>query len=243
MLAIAAAACQQPKRVTTKQQAANGPQVRATVVAIRTTIQPSNKTYDHSLMIANKRARSGDEVDSWRLFDLDKKTVTYVDDVAKTYRNASFAEAEKQHRAAYALPAAAELPRAQWLASGAKRTVAGVEATQALVKMGSYQRELWIGRHPQIPDELFAIMRATEPAPSPTANVARAVDDALLELRGFPMLDHAELPFGDKKMVVEHTVLRVEQKDVPATWFNVPGAYQDVTPRPKAPAASRRRAS
>ena len=60
--------------------------MRATVVTIRTTLQPANKNFTHSLMIANNLARSGDEVDAWRLFDLKKKQVTFVDDIAKTYR-------------------------------------------------------------------------------------------------------------------------------------------------------------
>jgi len=45
-----------------------------TVVTIQTTIQPANKTYTHTLVIANDRARSSDEVDEWRLFDFREKT-------------------------------------------------------------------------------------------------------------------------------------------------------------------------
>jgi hypothetical protein len=238
VLAIAVA-CGQPKQ-TMKPAAAGGPQVRATVVTIRTTIQPANKTYTHALMIANGRARSGDEVDAWRLFDLQKKQVTFVDDIARTYRTVPLDVLAKRHDVAFEARHDPQLPRAQWIASGAKRVVAGVEATQALVRMGAYQRELWIGRHPSIPDELYAVMRVSETAPSPIAGVADAVDDALVKMRGFPMSDHAELPYGDaKKLVVDRAVVSVEQKDVPASWLNVPANYRDLT----APAASRRPAS
>ena len=48
----------------------NVPKIRATVVTIQTTLQPQKKSYTHALVIAEGRARSGDEVDSWRLFDL-----------------------------------------------------------------------------------------------------------------------------------------------------------------------------
>ena len=59
------------------------PKIRATVVTIRTTLQPQNKTFTHTLVIANGHARSGDEVDVWRLFDLRNKQVIFVDDLAK----------------------------------------------------------------------------------------------------------------------------------------------------------------
>jgi hypothetical protein len=205
---------------------AAGPSVRATVVTIRETLQPSNKSYTHALMIANNLARSGDEVDAWRLFDLKKQQVTFVDDIAKTYRVASLEALTKEHRDAYAKPAAPELPVAQWIASGAKKTIAGFEASQSIVRMGGYQRELWIADKSPIPPQLLAMMRASEPAPSPVAGVLHAIDEALLKVHGFPVADHAELPFDDKKLVVDRIVEKVEQKDVPASWFVVPRDYR-----------------
>jgi hypothetical protein len=219
-------ACQKQNIVTPKT---GGPQVRATVVTIRTTLQPANKNYTHALMIANNLARSGDEVDAWRLFDLNKQQVTFVDDIAKTYRVASVAALTKEHREAFAKPAPPDLPVAQWIASGAKKTIGGFEATQSIVRMGGYQRELWIAEKTPIPAQLFAMMRASEPAPSPIAGVARALDEALLKVRGFPVAEHAELPFDNKKLVVDRTVEKVEQKEVPSSWFTVPRGYRNVT--------------
>lgn len=219
------------------------PAVRGTVVTIRTTVLPANKTYVHALMVANNLARSGDEVDQWRLFDLKKQQVTFIDDIAKTYRVASLAAVTKEHRDAYGKQPPPELPVTTWTATGAKKTVNGFEATQAIVKMGGYQRELWIAEKLPVPAELFAFMRASEPAPSPIAGVAHAIDEALLKVRGYPVSDHAELPYdNNKKLVVDHAVVRVEQKNLPASWFAVPRGYRDVTPV-TAPAASRRPAS
>lgn len=238
IVAIALAiGCQEPKQAVSH---AGEPQVRATVVTIRTTIQPSNRNYVHALMIANGLARSGDEVDAWRLFDLKKQQVTFVDDITKTYRTSSLDAVTKEHRDAYAKPPAPELPVAQWIASGEKKTISGFEATKSMVKMGGYQRELWIAEKSPIPAELFAFMRASDPAPSPIAGVARAVDEAMLNIRGFPVADHAELPFDNKKLVVDRTVVKVEQKDVPASWFRVPIGYRNAT---TTPAANRRPAS
>ena len=92
------------------------------------------------------------------------------------------------------------------------------------------------------PAQLFALMRASEPAPSPVAGVAHAIDEALLNVRGYPVSDHAELPYDNRKLVVDHAVVKVEQKELPASWFAVPRGYRDVTPA-TAPAASRRPAS
>src|SRR5438093_12571440 len=49
---------------------AQEPQIRATVITIQTTLQPGNRSVLHDVVINDKRARSGDEVDAWRLFDL-----------------------------------------------------------------------------------------------------------------------------------------------------------------------------
>ncbi len=230
-------ACQKSNVVATK---AGEPQVRATVVTIRTTLQPANRNYTHSLMIANNLARSGDEVDAWRLFDLKKEQVTFVDDIAKTYRTASLEALTKEHRAAYSKPVPHELPRAEWFWTGEARNINGFDVTHGAVSMGGYRRELWIARKSPIPPQLFAMMRASEPAPSPVAGVLLAIDEALLRVDGFPIADHAELPFDDKKLVVDRTVEKVEQKDVPASWFVVPRDYRPVVST--TPAASRRSA-
>ena len=226
ILALALVVACQPK---TPLPAA-GPNVRATVVTIRETVgqapSPVPHTYTHALMIANNLARSGDEVDAWRLFDLKKEQVTFVDDMTKTYRVASLKELTTQHREAYAKQPAPELPIAQWIASNERKTINGFDATKSTVKMGGYQRELWIAGKSPIPPQLFAFMRASEPAPSPVAGVARAVDDALLNVRGFPVADHAELPFDNKKLVVDRVVEKIEQKDVPASWFQIPRGYR-----------------
>src|SRR5205085_8023047 len=91
VLLIAFISCK-PTPPPAAKQAAPGPRTRATVVTIQTTIQPGNKTTSHTLVIANGRARSSDELDSWRLFDLANGRVTFVSDVEKTYRTVPLAQ-------------------------------------------------------------------------------------------------------------------------------------------------------
>ena len=207
------------------QQAENAPRVHATVVTIQTTMQPSKKTYTHELVIAGGRARTTGDVDVWRLFDLKQDSVTFVDDIAKTYRTEPVRTLAATRKAALAAPLPAEIPRAQFTSTGAKKTLQGVEASQSVIKVGGYTRELWIGSHPAIPPGLFAAMQASTTPSSPIAGMTRTADEALAAVRGFPLADHSELPMGNSRIVVDRNVLRIEQRDVPAAMLEIPRGY------------------
>lgn len=213
-------------------QSSNEPKIHATVVTIQTSIQPANKTYTHTLFIANDRARSGDEVDEWRLFDFAQKRVTFVDDLTGTYRNEPFDQVVTSHRADMARSVPDGMPRAEFSVTGAQKTLQGVAARQSIISLGAYQRELWIASHPLIPEGLFAMLQASEPVSSPLAGVMRAADEALLSVKGFPISDHAELPYENQKLVVDNTIVKIDQRDVPASWLNVRADYRELHPAP-----------
>jgi hypothetical protein len=222
---------------------AAGPLVRATVVTIRTIIDrsdpanptnpssPATKTLTHTLTFTTNRARSSDEIDHWRLFDLRSGRVTFVDDIARTYRSEAAASLRNHHRRLLAVELPENAPHVSIAASGAKRTfVQGIEARQYLITVGAYRRELWIASQSPIPSELFATMLACETPSSPLAGMAREVDEALLAIRGFPMLDHSELSLGHgAKYVIDRAVVDIRQQDVPASYLNVGAGYRDVT--------------
>ena len=234
LLLILALGCERPTHLPTQAE----PRIRATVVTIQTTLQPQNKTFTHSVVIAGGKARSSDDVDSWRLFDLQNKRVTFVDDVAKTYRDTPLAALAEARHNELAAPLPVPLPRAEYLATGAKRVLLGVEASEHLVRLGGYQRHLWIGKHRALPDDLFAMCEASTPRSSPFAGITRAADEALMTVQGFPMLDHAELTYGNKKMIVERSVTAIEQKDVPQSWLIIGRDYKDVTKPAESPRPS-----
>jgi hypothetical protein len=228
VLLLAFIACK-PAAPPAAKKAAPGPQTRATVVTIQTTIQPGNKTTSHTLVIAGGRARKSDELDSWRLFDLQNQRVTFVNDVEKTFRTVPLAQLEKDLRGTLNGPLPADLPRAQIAATRATKPIQGVPAAQSVVKLGGYTRELWIGQHPLIPPRLYAMIVASEPPSSPLVPVMKNVDDALLQVNGFPLAEHSEFAYGKKKMTVDKVVTRIEQRDVPPGFLNVSGGYRDLT--------------
>lgn len=222
-------ACNKPP-ARAPQPKSNEPKTRATVVTIQTTIQPANKTFAHTIVIAGNKARSSDEADQWRLFDFAQKRVTFVDDIARTYRNASFAEVIAARRAGIARPMPDGLPSAQFVVTGAQKTLQNVPAKQSVIRLSAYQRELWIASHPLLPHGLFAMLQASEPASSPLAGVMRPADEALLEIQGFPLADHAELAYENRKLIADNTVVKIEQREVPASLLAVSNKYREVKP-------------
>lgn len=227
---------QQPGR---RAQAAKGPQSQATVVTIRTTV--GNATTAHAIVIASNRARSTDEQDEWRLYDLRANTVTFVDDVEKTYRTEKLDAllAQRRVRLANALPG--HIPQVRFAQTQEAKPLHGVNAQRAIVSANGYRRELWLGKHPAIPPRLFAMMQASAPPSTELAPMMRAADAALLEVEGFPLIDHSEVA----GIVVDRSVASIEQKPVADALLAIPRDYKDVTPKPKptAPPANRRRAS
>jgi hypothetical protein len=219
-----------------EQHAAAVPQVRATVITVQTTVAPENKSFTHTIAIGRDRARSLDESDQWRLFDLKANTVTFVDDITKTYRTESLQSLIAKRQRALAAPLLEGTPRATIAQTHETKPLLGTTATRWTIKTGSYARDLWLGVHPAIPPQLFAMMVASDLPESPLAPMMKSVDAALLDMRGYPLVDHSELPYGNKKIVIDENVSSVETKDVPASLFNVPADF-------KAPAANPRPSS
>lgn len=205
------------------------PRQNATVVTIRTTA--GKQVTNHEIVIANGRARNTGEHEVWRLYDTKADTVTFVDDVDKTYRIEPLASIVKKRHTTMAAAIPAHFPHAK-LTRGGSKTILGVNAQQQTIEAGAYRRELWIGEHPAIPDDLFAMMVASDAPSSPLAPMMRVVDEELLRAKGFPLVDRSELPLGNAAHVVERTVLSVVSRPVPQSLFAIPKDYKDVTPKP-----------
>ncbi|HEY0159604.1 MAG TPA: hypothetical protein VGF28_20115 [Thermoanaerobaculia bacterium] len=233
ILAVAVCiSCKQQAPPKPGTPAAAVPQVQATVVTILTTVEPAKKTYTHSLIITGDRARHTGELDAWRLYDTGAGTITFVDDVKKTVRVEKLQDVQRRRRAALATALPPHYPRLRLAATATKKPLHGTTATQNLIEANGYRRELWLAEHPAIPAGLFGMMQASERSASPLEPMMRAVDEALMTTRGFPLVDRSEVTYGNEKMVVERSVVSIQKQNVAATAVAVPKGYEDVTPKP-----------
>jgi hypothetical protein len=225
LLLLAVCISCKPAPPKSAKPATAGPQLKATVVTIRTTVE--KRVIDRSLVIASNRARFTGEHDTWRLYDTKANTVTFVDDVARTVRTEPLSSILTKRRTANAGAMPLELPRARLARPSETRSLHGATARAAIIESGSYKRELWLAEHPAIPRGLFAMMHASEQQASPFAPMMSAVDQALATERGFPLLDRSTL---GADLVIERAVTAIVQRDVPETMLAVPKGYKDVTP-------------
>lgn len=224
-------ACKETPKPGAAAKSGPGPQFTAAVVSVRTTVEPGETVTNHEIVIANGRARSTGEQDVWRLFDTKANTVTIVDDVEKTYRTEQLPVLLQRRRASLAAAIPSHYPRAT-LTHGDRKPLLGVNAQQHVIAIGGYRRELWIAEHPQIPDELFAMMIAGDTVSSPLAPIMQRVDEELLRVRGFPLADTAEVAYGERKHVIERTVTGIASRGVPEAMLRIPRDYEDKTPKP-----------
>lgn len=230
-LVLICLACKKPAPQTAKPAEA-GPRMRATVVTLKTTTQPGDKTFIHDLVIAGNRARNTGEHDVWHLYDAKAGTITTVDDIAKTIRTEPVQSIVRQRKAALAKTLPSYYPRMALEPTGEKRAIQNVTARQNVIEAGAYRRELWMAEHPSIPKSLFSLMYAAEPHAAPLAPMMRGVDEALLAASGFPLLDRAEIAFGNQKVVVDRSVVSITQRELPQSLLELPKGYQDTTPKP-----------
>ena len=237
--ALLLVACQQSSVAPVRNSARRVPTVRATVITVQTTLQPANRTTAHTVYIADGKARSTDDAEVWRLYDTRSGTVTFVNDLQRAWRREPMTTLLARRRAALRRPVDRELPHAQFEATGAQRDILGSRASQSLIRLGGYQREIWFAQHPLIPDGLYAMMHASSEASTRLAAIVSEADEGLMNARGFPFIDRAELPYGKSKMTVERVVTAIQQKDVASALFQIPAAYEEI----KVPAASRPPAS
>jgi hypothetical protein len=229
LLFVVSAACRPPA----ERRADSGPTLQATVLTVRTTIHPTSEVHTHRVVIAGDRVRSTDEQDVWRLFDLSTNSVTFVDEIAKTVRTEPMDELVSRRRTASAEPLPPHYPQPRMIRSGETRPLHEVSAQQLVIESGSYRRELWMAEHPSIPQGLFALMHASAAPSSPLAPMMRAVDEALMSDRGFPLRDRTEVAFGAQRTVIERAVTSIEETSVPVSLFEYGDEFVDLTPQPQ----------
>ena len=240
LLLVFASCKQEQKPATTAPAKAAGPAIRATVLTIQSKMGDA-PTATHEVIIANGRARSTEELDAWRLFDTKSNEVTFVDDLAKTYTTVPFKTLLANRTAANERPLDPDLQRAQVLSLGKTQQLQGVASAETIIRLGSYERHLWIGTPNGVPPTLFAMMQLSHPPTSSLAPVMRDVDTFLGNVKGFALAEETALPYGNKKLVAARNVTAIAQKDVAASLIEIPRGYEKVAyVAPALPAVTRR---
>ena len=237
LLFLAVAACKRPGQQLKNAARATGiagPQIAATMVTIRTTFQPANKTTTTTIAIANDRARDLDEIGEWRLYDLANDRVIFVNEFAKSFRYETIPSLRARYEYAATAPLNDKIVPATFSSTGARRDIAGTPATQSIVRLGGYQRQIWFGSHPQIPPQLYSLMILSR-RPSADAPITEGVDNALFNARGFPLAEHTELPFANTKIVIDREVVKVDRRTVAASIFEIPRGYKEIASPPAPP--------
>jgi hypothetical protein len=212
------------------------------VLIIRTSI-PGERSFLYLIGVADGKVRLGSESDQWRLIDVTNRTVTFVDETARTYRTATGTALVQQNRAALRGQLPPWVPPARFEPLRRTRSFGGFPAAGYRVTMGGYERELWLSYRSIIAPEFLELYLASEPLSEPYGAAMREVFDELLLLQGFPVHERSAMPVGEKAMVIERTLLRVVDREVPAIWFEIPGGFRNLTPPPTTPSAGRPAAS
>lgn len=234
MLFAISCAKEAPKRVA----AAPRNMTQARVLTLVTTMQPANKQLNTEVVVVDSKVRIADELDRWRLFDLERNEVVQVDEVTKSYRRYKLDELLAQKRAATrTAPADGLLPPVSLQRTGRTQTIGATQAHEWVMQLGGFRRELWLSDEALAGKKFWPLFIASEPAGGAYPARIAQLQLQLASEDGFPVLDQTDVQFGDTKMHVERRLTKNEQKAVPQSLIEIPRDFDDVTP--KAPAGGR----
>lgn len=234
---FAAAACRSEQKAAAPLATTPGK-----VLTIRTSI-PGERSFLYFIGVADGKVRLGSETDQWRLIDVRNRTVTFVDEINRTYRTVAMSVLLQERRSAVARRAPEFLRPATFEPIRETRTYAGLPSTGYAISMGAYRREIWLSYRSIIAPEFLSLYLASEPVGEAYAGSMREVYAELLRLQGFPVHERSEMPLGSKTLVIERTLIRAVDRPVPVVWFQIPPDFRDLTPAAAGSPAGRPTAS
>lgn len=195
---------------------------------MRSVVSARKQIFSYKVVLAGEKMRIGDEADRWRLFDLRGDSVTFVDDVARSYRTVPGIQLRKAAAASSQTPLPGPLSPATILPGTERRTIAGYEARPLFIQLGDYCRELWISDQILVPKGFLALAFASEISDGAYAGVMRKVTPQLLAQQGFVVLDRSSVPAGSRILLVETSLVRAEEGPIPAAWLSIPPGYTNL---------------
>jgi hypothetical protein len=206
-----------------------GPSVPAKVLIVRESSHPPTRAFLHKILVAGPKVRLGSEKDQWRLFDVQQRTVTWVDDIAGTYRTIGLDELvrSRERQLREPIPAAGVRPVAVE-ETGEAVEIAGIRARRIAMELGGYRRDVWISEEPLVSPVFLKMLVASEPISEQWAGVIRDAQLELMAREGFPIWDRSRLAWEGGELLFQRKLVKVEMREVPAQWVAIPAGYRDV---------------
>lgn len=207
-----------------------GPTVEARVLTIRESHHPPTRAFLSPIVVWGSKVRIGTDLDNWRLFDLEAQTVTWVDEIAGTYRTVGAEDLvnRRQRQLRTAVPGG--IPLLEGGPTGRAVEVEGIAAEQWLVKLGGYEREIWLTKEPLVGEGFFRMWLASEPLNEAYAGVLRNVEGALMRQDGFPVYERSAFVWEGGAMVSRRRLVSITTRQVSAPLFEIPAGFRNVTP-------------
>ncbi|MFN2441831.1 MAG: DUF4412 domain-containing protein [Thermoanaerobaculia bacterium] len=207
----------------------DGPTVEAKVLTIRESHHPPTRAFLSPIVVFGSKVRIGTDLDQWRLFDLEAQTVTWVDEIARTYRTVSAADLARRRQRQLRTAVPGGIPLIEGGSTGLEAELEGVAAEQWLMKLGGYEREIWLSKEPLAGSGFLRMWLTSEPISEPYAGVMRNVDGALMRQDGFPVYERTAFTWEGGAMVSRRRLVSIETRQVSASLFEIPSDYLDVS--------------
>lgn len=213
------------------------------MLIVRTSHHPPTRAFLQPILVHGSKVRIGSDLDRWRLFDLEARTVTWVDEIEGTYRTSGAEELIARRRRQLAAAPLSGVSRVEAERTGETMEVAGVVADQWVMRLGTYEREIWLSREPLAGRGFLELFLASEPLSAPNAGVLRDAWGALMTQDGFPVYERSAFQWEGGSLVARRRLVSIESRQLPARLFEIPRDLRDVSPPGMRSAGGRRSAS
>ncbi len=200
-------------------------QIEATVVEIALVTNPGARQTTYEILSANGIVRVTDELDLWRLFDMENRVIITMNDALKTIRRETFTAVIQRRESLFA--AAENRSRPRILETGESRVIAGYPARRIEIELGDYRREIWFSDASVIDPEFYRIYLASAAVDSVGVPAMEAIDRAFADRPGLPLLDKSELLWGEERLEVERRVVSIDRRMIDERLLEVPEGYEE----------------
>ena len=206
-LLILVAGCGGPDEAATTTAPAD-PSESATTLLLtyETVFEPDTKTMRFQIASDGSLVRLGNETEQWRLFNTTQKTITFVDEIAKTARTVSYDSALTERTAMIEGSVNETTPTAS-VVDGPGEPDRGHPTRKISISVGNFQRDLVLSEQTLLPGEFFAMKIVTDPMDPKHAGIMRDVMPTLLRQTGTLISESNVLTFSEGDPVTAITTL------------------------------------